>query len=93
MGKYELEYNEPELSEENWCTEGVVFSISNDQTGEGYLMRYAGIEKIDGIEMCNLCSEISNENGTMQIDYLSERSGDYFRFRVLDGDGNVLMFL
>ena len=93
VGKYEVEYNERELTEENWCPEGIIFSISNDQTDEGYLMRYAGIEKIDGIDMCNLCSEITNENGTMQIDYLSDYSGDYFIFRILDEDGKVLMVL
>ncbi|MBA1341362.1 MAG: hypothetical protein C5S40_04410 [ANME-2 cluster archaeon] len=93
VGKYEVEYNDPELTEKNWCLEEVIFSISNPQTSEGYLIRYAGIEKIDGIEMCNLCSEISNENGTMQIDYLFDNSGDYFRFRIVDDEGNVQMFL
>lgn len=56
-------------------------------------MRYAGIEKIDGIDMCNLCSEITTENGTMQIDCLSDYSGDYFIFRILDEEGKVLMVL
>ncbi|HIH87542.1 MAG TPA: hypothetical protein HA304_06535 [Methanosarcinales archaeon] len=93
MGKYEVEYNDPELTEKNWCPEEVIFSISDPRTSEGYLIRYAGIEKIDGIEMCNLCSEISNENGTMQIDYLFDNSGDYFRFRIVDDEGNVQMFL
>ena len=93
VGKYEVQYNDPELTEKNWCPERAIFSISNNQTGEGYFMRYAGIEIIDGIEMCNLCTEITNENGTMQIDCLSDNSGEYFRFRIVDEDGNVQMFL
>ena len=86
-----MQYNDRELTEKNWCPEGAIFSISNNQTGEGYFIRYAGIEKINGIEMCNLCSEITNENGTMQIDYLFDNSGDYFKFRIRDEEGNVRM--
>ena len=93
VGKYEVQYNDPEITEKNWCPERAIFSISNNQTSEGYFIRFAGIEMIDGIEMCNLCTDISNENGTMQIDYLFDNSGDYFRFRIVDEEGNVQIFL
>lgn len=91
VGKYKVQYNDPKLTEKNWCPEKELFSISNERTGEGYFMRYAGIEIIDGIEMCNLCTEITNENGTMQIDCLSDYSGEYFKYRVLDEEGKVLV--
>ena len=84
-----MQYNDPELTEKNWCPEGIIFSISNNQTGQRYFMRYAGIEKIDGIEMCNLYIAVTNENGTMQIDCLSDYSGQYFKLKIRNQDGNV----
>ena len=93
VGKYEVQYEDPKITEENWCPKTTLFSISNHQTGEGYSIRYTGIETINGVELCNTCAEISNENGSTQFESLFDKSGDFYLMRIRDKEGNVQMVL
>jgi hypothetical protein len=93
VGKYEVQYEDPKLTEENWCPETTLFGISNHQTGEGYSIQYTGIETINGVELCNSCAKISNENGSTQFDILFDNSGNFNFMRVRDGEGNIQMVI
>ncbi len=88
-----MQYEDPKLTDENWCPKTTLFGISNNQTGEGYSIRYTGIETINGVELCNSCAKVSKENGTMQFDMLFDKSGDFYLMRVRDGEGNIQMVI
>jgi len=88
-----VQYEDPKLTEENWCPETTLFGISNNQTGDGYSIQYTGIETISGVELCNTCSKISSENGSIHFDLLFDKSGDFYLMRVQDGEGNIYMVI
>jgi hypothetical protein len=90
-GDVEVEYSVSEDSEDEWCPVGSSFKMSDLSTGGMASWEVVGTEYIDGIEMCKMAIESSEEDGESYKSEIYYSQDDSIIITITyDSSGNVI---
>lgn len=90
-GDVEVEYSVSGDSEDEWCPVGSSFKMSDPSTGGMASWEVVGTEDIDGIEMCKMVIESSEENGKSYKSEMYYSQDDSIIITITyDSSGNVI---
>lgn len=90
-GDVEVEYSVSGDSEDEWCPVGSSFKMSDPSTGGMASWEVVGTEDIDGIEMCKMVIESSEEDGKSYKSEMYYSQDDSIIITITyDSSGNVI---
>lgn len=90
-GDLEVEYSVSGDSEDEWCPVGSSFKMSDPSTGGMASWEVVGTEDIDGIEMCKMVIESSEEDGKSYKSEMYYSQDDSIIITITyDSSGNVI---